>query len=134
MLVWLMCFKNLKYKAMTPKIYTLLASALFSCALLSYAGNGTIQPTFEAIILFQSAPNPTTDKCLIRTYLPDNDPNASIRILYKDSTLFKEIPLSGDVGICSTPLYVTDWKADTYLYQLFYHGETRSTLSFVVKH
>ena len=119
---------------MTPKIYTLLVCGFFSSMSLIYAGNGTTQPTFEAIILFQSAPNPTTDKCLIRTYLPDNDPNASIRILYKDSTLFKEIPLSGEVGICSTPLYVTDWKPDTYLYQLFYHGETRSTLSFVVKH
>jgi hypothetical protein len=118
---------------MAPKVYALLFFAFISNLPAVYAVDGP-QATFEAIIMFPSAPNPTSDKCLIRTYLPDNDPNASIRILYKDSTLFKEISLASVVGICSTPLNVTDWKADTFLYQLFYHGETKSTRSFVVKH
>ena len=117
------------------KIYILLFWGLLVSLPTAYGGNDTPTPgIFEAIIMYPSAPNPTGDKCLIRTYLPDNDPNASIRILYKDSTLYKEIPLSTAVGICSTPLIVTDWKPDTYLYQLFYHGETKSTKSFVVKH
>ena len=100
-----------------------------------YAGDGDgSTSTYGAIIMFPSAPNPTADKCLIRTYLPDSDPNSSIRILKSDSTLVKEIPLAGQVGISSTPLNVSDWKEGTYLYQLFYKGEARSTLPFVVKH
>jgi hypothetical protein len=119
---------------MAPKVYALLFFAFMSSLAEVYAGGNDTPAIFEAIIMFPSAPNPTSEKCLIRTYLPDNDPNASIRILYKDSTLFKEISLAGTVGICSTPLIVSDWKADTFLYQLFYHGETKMTRSFVVKH
>ena len=118
---------------MAPKVYVILLFAFISNLPVVYAADGPQAP-FEAIIMFPSAPNPTSDKCLIRTYLPDSDPNASIRILHKDSTLYREISLSGSVGICSTPLIVTDWKADTFLYQLFYHGETKMTRSFVVKH
>jgi len=116
---------------MFKKIFLLLFSAI-SGTFLTYGGNG--DNTYEAIIMFPSAPNPTSDKCLIRTYLPDSDPNSSIRILDKDSTMIKEIPLAGEAGISSTPINVADWKAGTYLYQLFYKGEARKTLSFVVKH
>jgi hypothetical protein len=121
----------LKQKLMLHRIFLLLFCA-FSATFLTYAGNG--ETTYEAIIMFPSAPNPTSDKCLIRTYLPDSDPNSSIRILDKDSTMIKEIPLAGQIGISSTPINVEDWKAGTYLYQLFYKGEARKTLSFVVKH
>lgn len=100
-----------------------------------YAGDGDAPASvYGAIIMFPSAPNPTADKCLIRTYLPDSDPNSSIRILDKDSTLIKEIPLAGQIGITSTPLNVADWKEGNYLYQLFYKGEARTTMSFIVKH
>ena len=112
------------------RIYTLLFFAFLSNLTTVYAG----AQGYNAVILFPSAPNPTEDKCLIRTYLPENDPNSSLRILDKDSTLFKEIPLSGVVGITSTPINVSDWKAGVYFYQLFYKGETRSTLSLTVKH
>jgi|GEM_PF-3554862 hypothetical protein len=115
---------------MLQRIFLLLFCA-FSGTFLTYAGS---ENTYEAIIMFPSAPNPTSGKCLIRTYLPDSDPNSSIRILDKDSTMMKEIPLAGEAGISSTPLNVADWKAGTYLYQLFYKGEARKTLSFVVTH
>ena len=118
---------------MVLRTYTFLFFAFIAGLSMVYGGDGNVQP-YGAIILFQSAPNPTPDKCLIRTYLPESDPNSSLRILDKDSTLVKEIPLAGEVGITSTPLNVSDWKAGTYLYQLFYKGETRSTLSFSVKH
>jgi hypothetical protein len=118
---------------MAIKKYTLALFALASSLYFVYAGDGGV-PAYGAIILFQGAPSPTPDKCLIRTYLPESDPNSSLRILRNDSTLFKEIPLAGLVGITSTPLDVSDWQAGTYLYQLFYKGETRSTLSFMVKH
>lgn len=118
---------------MARRIFMLLLCAFSSGFPVIYAGTGNAAG-YQAIILFQSAPNPTEDKCLIRTYLPESDPNSSIRILDKDSTLVKEIALAGEVGISSTPLNVSDWKAGTYLYQLFYKGEARSTLSFVVKH
>ena len=114
---------------MTPKLYFITFLAIAGSITMLYAGTG-----YDSIILFKSAPNPTEDKCLIRTYLPEVDPNSSIRILYRDSTLFKEIPLTGEVGISSTPINVSDWKAGTYLYQLFYKGEARSTYSFVVRH
>ncbi len=117
---------------MAPKTFLLVCAVIMGSLFVVKAGNSTTG--YDAIILFQSAPNPTVDKCLIRTYLPESDPNSSLRILNSDSTLLKEIPLNGEVGITSTPLNVTDWKAGTYFYQLFYKGETRSTLSFVVKH
>ena len=110
----------------------LLLFCAFSVTILTYAGNG--EGGYDAIIMYPSAPNPTIGKCLIRTYLPESDPNSSIRILDKDSTMIKEIPLAGEVGISSTPINVSDWKAGTYLYQLFYKGEARKTLSFVVTH
>ena len=119
-------------KLMLPKIYRLLICALLGTISVAYAGTG--ETTFQAIILFPGAPSPTADKCLIRTYLPDSDPNSSLRILSKDSTVIKEIPLGGEVGISSTPINVSDWPNGTYLYQLFYKGEARKTLSFVVKH
>ena len=111
---------------------SLLCFCILSAGFLTFAGTG--DNIFQAIILFPGAPSPTSDKCLIRTYLPDSDPNSSLRILDKDSTLVKEIPLAGQIGISSTPINVEDWKAGTYLYQLFYKGETRSTGSFIVKH
>ena len=119
---------------MAIKKYTLLFFAIAGSLYFAYGGDGNTPSPYGSIILFQGAPNPTPDKCLIRTYLPENDPNSSLRILNGDSSLFKEIPLSGQVGITSTPLDVSDWKAGTYLYQLFYKGETRSTMSFSVKH
>jgi len=118
---------------MLSRILPILICVSLSTFSFLYAGDGNAN-TYGAIIMFPSAPNPTSDKCLIRTYLPDSDPNSSIRILDKDSTLVKEIPIAGEIGISSTPLNVSDWKEGTYLYQLFYKGETRSTKSFVVKH
>ena len=67
-------------------------------------------------------------------YLPENDPFASIRILTADSTVVKEIPLGTEIGISSAPLNVSEMKEGNYLYQLFYKGEVRQTLGFVVKH
>jgi hypothetical protein len=122
-----------KLQAMLPRIYLLVFCAFLAAFCAAQVGAGETN-IYGAIIMFPSAPNPTTDKCLIRTYLPDSDPNSSIRILDKDSTMIKEIPLAGQVGISSTPINVEDWKAGTYLYQLFYKGEARSTKSFVVKH
>jgi hypothetical protein len=90
---------------------------------------------FEAVILFQNTPNPTADKTLIRTYLPDSDPAASIRILGTDSTtMVKEISIGGLVGISSTPLDVSDWKDGTYTYQLFYKGDVHGSHTLIVKH
>ena len=114
-----------------------MTSKAYLITFLVMAGSFTLlcaEGGYDAIILFKSAPNPTGDKCLIRTYLPELDANSSIRILDKDSTLVKEIPLTGEVGISSTPINVSDWNAGTYFYQLFYKGEARSTYSFVVKH
>jgi hypothetical protein len=118
---------------MTIKQYTFLFLVLIGGLSVAYGAEGGT-PAYSAIILYQGAPNPTPDKCLIRTYLPESDPNSSLRILNSDSSLFKEIPLAGQVGITSTPIDASDWKAGTYLYQLFYKGETRSTMSFTVKH
>ena len=117
---------------MLPKIYLFLICSFLTLASFAQAPLG--ENLYGAILMFPSAPNPTSDKCLIRTYLPDSDPNSSIRILDKDSTMIKEIPLAGQIGIGSTPLNVEDWKPGTYLYQLFYKGEARKTLPFVVKH
>jgi hypothetical protein len=121
-----------KPKFMLPKIYLLLVCAMLGTISLGYAGTG--DNVYQAIILFPGAPNPTADKCLIRAYLPDSDPNSSLRILRQDSTLIKEIPLSGEIGISSIPINVSDWANGTYLYQLFYKGEARKTLPLVVKH
>jgi len=118
---------------MAPKIYFLLSFSILVVLPGLYAGTGNTA-TYGAIIIFPSTPNPTDDKCLIRTYLPESDPNSSIRILDKDSTLIKEISLNGEFGINSTPINVSGWRAGTYLYQLFYKGEARKTLSFEVKH
>jgi hypothetical protein len=118
---------------MAIRKYILLFFVFAGSLYFVYGGDGNT-PIYGAIILFQSAPNPTPDKCLIRTYLPESDPNSSLRILNRDSTLVKEIPLAGQIGISSTPIDVSDWKSGIYLYQLFYKGETRSTLSFSVKH
>ena len=122
-----------KPEVMLRRIYLLLIGTFLGTFSMLYAGNENTSPS-TAMILFPGAPNPTSDKCLIRTYLPESDPNSSLRILNRDSTLVKEIPLSGEVGISSIPLNVSDWKAGTYLYQLFYKGEARSTLPLVVKH
>ena len=119
---------------MAIKKYILLFFAVAGSLYFAFGGDGNTPSTYGAIILFPGAPNPTPDKCLIRTYLPESDPNSSLRILNSDSSLYKEIPLAGQVGITSTPLDVSDWKSGTYLYQLFYKGETRSTRSFAVKH
>ena len=119
---------------MARKSYFLFFFCFVAGLTMLKAGNGTTGPTMENIILFPGAPSPTTDKCLIRTYLPESDPNASLRILNKDSTLFKEISLNGEFGVNSTPINVSDWQAGVYLYQLFYKGEARKTLSFEVKH
>lgn len=122
-----------KPEFMFPRIYVLLFGVFLGAFSLLYAGNETTG-TYGAIIMFPGAPNPTAGKCLIRTYLPDSDPNSSLRILDKDSTLIKEIPLAGEVGISSIPLNVSAWKDGTYLYQLFYKGEARATMPLVVKH
>jgi hypothetical protein len=119
-------------KLMHPKIYLLFLITFLSTFSAVFAGPG--DNVSQAIILFPGAPNPTPDKCLIRTYLPETDPNASLRILSKDSTVIKEIPLGTEVGISSTPINVSDWANGTYLYQLFYKGEARKTLPLVVKH
>ncbi|HWB62944.1 MAG TPA: hypothetical protein VG603_05480 [Chitinophagales bacterium] len=92
------------------------------------------KPAYDSIILFPCGPNPADTKCLIRTYLPENDPFSSIRILGSDSTLVTEISLAKETGISSVPLNVSDWKEGSYYYQLFYKGETRQTLPLKVKH
>jgi len=119
---------------MARKISSLLFLYLITCLPVLRAGNGTTGPVDEVVILFPGAPSPTSDKCLIRFYLPESDPNSSIRILSKDSTLIKEINLNGEFGVNSLPINVSDWNAGIYLYQLFYKGEAKKTLSFEVKH
>ncbi len=122
-----------KLNTMRSKLFLLITCTFLSVCSVLRAGNETTGRV-SSIILFPGAPNPATDRCLIRTYLPESDPNSSLRILNTDSTVVKEIPLSGEVGISSIPLNVSDWKAGKYLYQLFYKGEARSTLPLVVKH
>ncbi|MDB5283210.1 MAG: hypothetical protein JWO06_2285, partial [Bacteroidota bacterium] len=97
------------------------------------ASEGDRQPN-PLVILFPSAPNPTEGKCLIRFYIPESDPTASIRILNGDSTFNRDISLLGQTGINSAVLNVSDWKDGNYIYQLFYKGELRSSRSMVVKH
>lgn len=116
---------------MKGRILTLI---LVLSAALNPRAFGKGNPPYEAIIIYPSAPNPCSDKCLIRFYIPENDPYASIRILSAgDSTLIKELPLASDVGIGSEPVNCSDLKPGNYLYQFFYKGETRKTLSFTVK-
>lgn len=112
-------------------LVTLILSAVLY--MNGFSQSEKAQP-YGSITMFPSAPNPCSDKCLIRTYLPENDPFASIRILTADSTVVKEIPLGTEIGISSAPLNVSEMKEGNYLYQLFYKGEVRQTLGFVVKH
>jgi hypothetical protein len=100
----------------------------------AFSKPGPDRRPYEVISMFPGAPNPCDSKILIRSYLPENDPFSSIRILSADSTLVKEISLAYETGISSTPIWVGDWKAGTYIYQLFYKGETKYTGTLVVKH
>src|ERR1019366_112402 len=101
----------------------LLFFFLFTAVMAGHsASDGDRQP-FASVILWPCAPNPTEDKCLIRFYIPESDPTASIRILNSDSTFNRDISLLGLTGINSSVLYVSDMKAGNYIYQLYYKGE-----------
>ena len=116
------------------KTALLLFFLLFvSVASVRSASEGDRQP-LASVILWPSAPNPTEDKCLIRFYVPESDPTASIRILNSDSTFNRDISLLGLTGINSSVLNVTDMKDGNYIYQLYYKGELRSSRVFTVKH
>ena len=98
------------------------------------ASDGGDRVPSASVILWPSAPNPTEDKCLIRFYIPESDPTASIRILNSDSTFNRDISLLGLTGINSAVLNVTDMKDGNYIYQLYYKGELRNSRVFTVKH
>jgi hypothetical protein len=118
---------------MKGKIVLLILILTAAAYVNGYSQTEKPQP-YGSITIFPSAPNPCSDKCLIRTYLPENDPFASVRILTADSSLVKEISLATETGISSAPLNVAEMKDGNYLYQLFYKGEVRQTAGFVVKH
>lgn len=116
------------------KLLIFFSAILFSGAVFAQtdAAGGRIPQ--ESIIMFASAPNPAETKCQIRLYLPEGDPTAGIRILNMDSTLAKDISLIGISGINSEIIDVNDLKDGSYIYQLYYKGEMRSSKVMAVKH
>jgi hypothetical protein len=119
-----------------PNLRYLMFLFLFVVGLVLFvksAPEGNRQP-ISSIIMYPAAPDPSEDKCLIRLYLPEGDPTAAIRILNSDSTLAKDISLSGYVGITSAVVQVSDMKSGTYIYQLYYKGELRNSRTLTIKH
>ena len=112
---------------MKPKVLVLLFVFLFSANSSIFSSPGKDTKLNMNVVLFQGAPNPCNNKCLIRAYLPENDPYSSIRILNADSSLVREISMATETGISSAAFDVSDLQNGNYIYQLFYRGETRYT-------
>ena len=115
------------------RVITLIALSLFAVKHM-YPAPGDDRVPSSATLMYPAAPDPAEEKCLVRMYLPENDPNGSLRILNGDSTLVREISLNGVVGISSEVINVSGMQNGKYLFQLFYKGEAKITRPFAVKH
>ena len=72
----------------------ILLCMLFALFAQGHNANGNDKIPLQTVSLFNATPDPTDGKFLIRAYLPDNDPGASIRILDQDNNVVKEFSLS----------------------------------------
>ncbi len=101
-----------KYK-MKKRIYLLFM-------LIGMADVGAFAQGTSGILLFPATPNPATDKCLVRMYLPKADDHAALRIVDRSGNVLREISLSRLVGIQSQIVQLADLPAGPLTCQLFY--------------
>lgn len=82
------------------------------------------------VILFPATPDPATDKCLIRVYMPGADDKAELRILDKADNQVETISIAGNGGIQSGVVNLSALPMGTYTCQLYYKGEIVKSILF----
>ena len=81
-------------------------------------------------ILFQNAPNPFTERTVIKFELPDNTVNAFIYIFNMQGALVKQIPLKAQQA--NITINGSELTAGMYLYSLIVNGQEVDTKRMIL--